>query len=188
MCANKQHSFVLQALDKSKYKDALRAVRRFIPQLEQDLELLRAKAENEPEVYLETQLCNTEAAEPEEFSSIQLEAKEKLEAAIAKNDKYQENEDEDDDSLTGLELVSESEDLSDIFETDRETDEENDEKPLYLNEFDKFPVESNEVEGDFEEHLRRISVDSKKEKDSRLDFDEVDRVVLRAASLLKKRR
>ncbi|XP_076956584.1 putative CRM domain-containing protein At3g25440, chloroplastic [Bidens hawaiensis] len=45
-----------KALDKSKYKDALRAVRRYIPRLEQDLELLREKAENEPGVYLETQL------------------------------------------------------------------------------------------------------------------------------------
>ncbi|KAI3745133.1 hypothetical protein L1987_58236 [Smallanthus sonchifolius] len=172
-----------KALDKSKYKDALRAVRGYIPRLEQDLELLRAKAENEPGVYLETQLSNTEVAEPEELSSIQLEAKEKLKEAIAKTDKFQ-----DDDSVSGSELVSDSEDLSDIFETDCETDEENDEKPLYLNEFGKFPVESNEVEDDFEKHLRRISANSKKEKDERLDFDEVDRVVLRAASLLKKRR
>ncbi|KAI7729131.1 hypothetical protein M8C21_005473 [Ambrosia artemisiifolia] len=82
-----------KALDKSKYKDALRAVRRYIPRLEQDLELLRAKAEKEPR-----------------------------------------------------------------------------------------------VEDDFEEHLRKISANLKKEKDSKLDFDEVDRVVLRAASLLKKRR
>ncbi|XP_076914260.1 putative CRM domain-containing protein At3g25440, chloroplastic [Bidens hawaiensis] len=171
-----------KALDKSKYKDALRAVRRYIPRLEQDLELLRAKAGNGPGVYLETELSDTEVVEPEEYSKIQLEAKEKLEQVIAKNDTFQ----DDDDYVTGPELVSDSEDLSDIFETDRETDEDNDEKPLYLNEFDKFCVESNEAEDDFEEHLRRISANSKKEKE--LEFDEVDRVVLRAASLIKKRR
>ncbi|XP_076914262.1 putative CRM domain-containing protein At3g25440, chloroplastic [Bidens hawaiensis] len=171
-----------KALDKSKYKDALRAVRRYIPRLEQDLELLRAKAGNGPGVYLETELSDTEVVEPEEYSKIQLEAKEKLEQVIAKNDTFQ----DDDDYVTGPELVSDSEDLSDIFETDRETDEDNDEKPLYLNEFDKFRVESNEAEDDFEEHLRRISANSKKEKE--LEFDEVDRVVLRAASLIKKRR
>ncbi|KAL8260333.1 hypothetical protein R6Q59_028286 [Mikania micrantha] len=174
-----------KALDKSKYTEALRAVRRYIPRLEQDLELLHAKAKNEPRVYLETQISDTEVAEPEEFSSIQHEAKEKLKE-IAKNDKFQ--DDENDDSVTCSELVSDLENLSDIFETDCETDVENDEKPLYLNEFAKIPVENNEVEDDFEEHLRRISSKSKKEKDSQLDFDEVDRVVLRAASLLKKRR
>ncbi|KAI3802058.1 hypothetical protein L1987_30182 [Smallanthus sonchifolius] len=137
------------ALDKSKYKD-LHAVRSYIPRLEQDLELLRAKAENEPGVYLETQLSNTEVAEPVELSSIQLEAKEKLKEAIAKIDKF-----EDDDSVSGSEFAD-SEDLSDIFETDCETDEENDENPLYLNEFEKFPVESNEVEDDFEKHLKQI--------------------------------
>ncbi|KAI3526431.1 hypothetical protein L1887_05684 [Cichorium endivia] len=171
-----------KALDKSKYRDALRAVRRYIPRLEQDLELLRAKAEND----LKTQLSDTHIDDPEQHSSLQLEATRKLREFVAKNDKF--NED-DDDFVTGSELVSDSEDLSDIFETDCETDEEmKDEKPLYMDEFEKLPVQSNAVEEDFEEHLRRVSADSKKEKDVGPDFDEVDRVVLRAASLLKKRR
>lgn len=176
---------IMQALDKSKYRDALRAVRRHIPALEQDLELLRAKAEKNVEVDAETQLSDSDITEPEELSSIKLEATQKLKELVAKNDKY--NED-DDHSVTGSELNSDSEDLSDIFETDCETDEDKDEKPLYLDEFEKFPVERNEVEEDFEEHLRRISAKSKKEKDLEPDFDEVDRVVLRAASLLKKKR
>lgn len=171
-------------MDKSKYRDALRAVRRHIPQLEQDLELLRAKAENEPIIDLKTQLSDTNITEPEELASIQREAKEKLKQLITKND----NSNKEYHSMTDSDLVSDSEDLSDIFETDCETDEEKDEKPLYLDEFDKFKVESNEVEEDFEEHLRRISAKSKKEKDLESDFDEVDRVVLKAASLLKKRR
>lgn len=178
-----------KALDKSKYRDALRAVRKYIPRLEQDLELLRAKAENEAVVMVdaETPLIGTETPESEELSSIQNEAKQKLRELVARNDnKF--NED-DDHSVTGSELVSDSEDLSDIFETDNETDdEENDEKPLYLDEFEKFPLKSNDIEDDFEEHLRRISAESKKDKGLEPDFDEVDRVVLRAASLLKKRR
>ncbi|CAH1419337.1 unnamed protein product [Lactuca virosa] len=183
-----------KALDKSKYRDALRAVRRYIPRLEQDLELLRAKAENEPEIDL-----NTQFDEPQEHSNLQFEAKQKLRELVAKNDKKfneeeEDDDDDDDDCVNGSELVSDSEDLSDIFETDCETDEEiiknEDEKPLYLDEFDKFQVKSNGDEEDFEEHLRRISAGSKKEKDvgPDFDFDEVDRVVLRAASLLKKRR
>nr|XP_043609695.1 uncharacterized CRM domain-containing protein At3g25440, chloroplastic isoform X2 [Erigeron canadensis] len=172
-----------KALDKSKYTDALRAVRRYIPRLEQDLELLRAKAENEPGVDFETQISDTDIVEPEELSSVQLEATKKLKELVARNEKFN----EDDHSMTGSELVSDSEDLSDIFETDCETDEEKDEKPLYLDEFEKLPAESNEVEEDFEEHLRRISAKSKREKDKGPDFDEVDRVILKAASLLKKR-
>ncbi|KVG98784.1 hypothetical protein Ccrd_026034 [Cynara cardunculus var. scolymus] len=176
-----------EALDKSKYRDALRAVRKYIPRLEQDLELLRAKAEKETVVMVdaETPLIGTDTPESEELSNIQNEAKQKLRELVAKNDEFN----EDDHSVTGSELVSDSEDLSDIFETDNETDdEENNEKPLYLDEFEKFPLKSNDIEDDFEEHLRRISAESKKEKDLEPDFDEVDRVVLRAASLLKKRR
>ncbi|KAI3667877.1 hypothetical protein L6452_42947 [Arctium lappa] len=176
-----------KALDKSKYRDALRAIRKYIPRLEQDLELLRAKAENEAVVMIdaETPLIGTDTPESEELSSIQNEAKEKLRELVARNDKFN----ADDHSVTGSELGSDSEDLSDIFETDNETDDEGaDEKPLYLDEFEKFPLKSDDIEDDFEEHLRRISAESKKEKDLEPDFDEVDRVVLRAASLLKKRR
>ncbi|KAL4587896.1 hypothetical protein LXL04_000772 [Taraxacum kok-saghyz] len=173
-----------KALDKSKYRDALRAVKRYIPRLEQDLELLRAKAEKEPEFDPKTQLLDTDIDESQQLSSLQIEAKQKLRQLVAKNDEF------NDDDVGGLELVSDSEDLSDIFETDCETDEEmvKDEKPLYLNEFEKFPEQNDDVEEDFEEHLRRISENSKREKDVGPDFDEVDRVVLRAASLLKKRR
>ncbi|XP_052619718.1 uncharacterized CRM domain-containing protein At3g25440, chloroplastic isoform X1 [Lactuca sativa] len=180
-----------KALDKSKYREALRSVRRYIPRLEQDLELLRAKAENEPEIDL-----NTQFDEPQQHSNLQHVAKQKLKELVAKNDNKfnEEDDDDDDDCVNGSELVSDSEDLSDIFETDCETDEEiiknEDEKPLYLDEFDKFQVQNKVDEEDFEEHLRRISAGSKKEKNvgPDFDFDEVDRVVLRAASLLKKRR
>lgn len=104
---------------------------------------------------------------------------------LAQNDVNDEN-----DSNMG----SDSEALSDIFETDSEGEnEEEEEKPLYMDEFDKIPVHSDREEEDFEEHLLQISADSRKDKsydrDAELaDLDEVDRVVLRAASLLKKKR
>ncbi|KAK9087995.1 hypothetical protein Syun_030389 [Stephania yunnanensis] len=95
----------------------------------------------------------------------------------------------DEDSVEESGLMSDSEPLSDMFETD--TDEEVDgklERPLYLDEFEKFPVEDNGELEDFKEHLRQISLNSKKgEKSSELpELDEVDKIFLSAGSLLKK--
>ncbi|CAN4098620.1 unnamed protein product [Withania somnifera] len=61
-----------------------------------------------------------------------------------------------------------------------------------LDVFEKFPAQSNGDEQDFEEHLRQISSESMKEKSPGQDvdtpgIDEVDRMILQAASLLKKR-
>jgi poly(A)-specific ribonuclease len=66
----------------------------------------------------------------------------------------------------------------------------NEEKPLYLNEFNKFPEQSDGDTDDFEEHLQQLSFNSKNmEKDTNLPkFDEVDHIFLRAASFLKKKR
>lgn len=91
-------------------------------------------------------------------------------------------------------MGSDSEALSDIFETESDTEnEEESEKPLYLDVFEKFPVRSDGEVEDFEEHLRQISADSRKDKSlgdnlELQDLDEVDRLVLQAASLLKKKR
>lgn len=104
--------------------------------------------------------------------------------------KVEQHDDNEDELMTG----SDSEALSDIFESDSDSEiEEKDERPLYLNEFEKFPVQNVGEGEDFEEHLRKISADSKNcklsGKDDELpDLDEVDRMVLRAASLLKKKR
>lgn len=168
----------LQALDKSKYRDGLRAVRKHIPKLEQDLELLRAQSERRAEkgVNVVEDIQNTET------DSIGSEGVPSM--------KESSENDPEMDSLMG----SDSEDLSDIFETDSDTEtDEKAQRPLYLDEFDKFPAENDEEPEDFEEHLRQISVNSRGAKSlpkvvDSPNFDEVDQMFLRAASLLKKQR
>ncbi|KAE8675178.1 hypothetical protein F3Y22_tig00111693pilonHSYRG00153 [Hibiscus syriacus] len=150
---------IYQALDKSKYRDGLRAVRKYIPKLEQDLELLRAQAVNNPNPM--QHVPNT-------------------------------------DNLNGILgrfqacNLRDSEDLSDIFETESDTEtEEREEQPLFLDEFDKFPKESDGEPEDFEEHLRQISMAQKFPQHLRKMLTRptlmVDRIFLRAASLLRKK-
>ena len=182
-------SFCCTGLDKSKYRDGLRAVRKYIPKLEQDLELLRAQAENRPDSMQHVQNTDDYNVDSRRISSMQFEGSNKLKEILDESKELSENE-----STTDSLMASDSEDLSDIFETesDSETDER-EERPLYLDKFDKFPVESDGEPEDFEEHLHQISMGSKVpkalEKDTNSpNFDEVDRIFLRAASLLKKKR
>ncbi|KAH0659886.1 hypothetical protein KY289_028634 [Solanum tuberosum] len=179
-----------KALDKSKYRDSLRAVERYIPRLEQDLELLRLQAENETDAPNKNQEVGLEKFHPEHRSDQQIEASDKLKRIMVEN----EEQGEENDSMVDTDICSDSEDLSDIFETDSEEEhEEKAEEPLYLDVFEKFPVQSNGDEQDFEEHLRQISSNSRKEKSPGKDvdtpgLDEVDKIILQAASLLKKRK
>ncbi|XP_034700885.1 uncharacterized CRM domain-containing protein At3g25440, chloroplastic [Vitis riparia] len=182
-----------KALDKSKYRDGLRAVRKYIPRLEGDLELLQAQAkmqaENKTEAVEDFQNANIDSINSQGISNLQPENSDKLRELLAGN-----NESSEEESLTDSGTESCSEALSDIFESDSDTDtKEKAEQLLYLNEFEKFPVESDGEPEDFEEHLRQISADSRKakslEKDADLpQLDEVDQMFLRAASLLKKKR
>lgn len=180
---------VPQALDKSKYRDGLRAVRKYIPKLEQDLELLRAQAENRPNSMQHMQNADDNNVDSGNISSMQFEGSNKLKEILDESKELSENE-----STTDSLMASDSEDLSDIFETESDSEtEKREERSLYLNEFDKFPVESDREPEDFEEHLRQISMGSKVPTDSKKDvsspnFDEVDLIFLRAASLLKKKR
>ncbi|KZV36749.1 hypothetical protein F511_39294 [Dorcoceras hygrometricum] len=173
-----------KALDKSKYRDALRAVKKYIPKLEQDLELLQSQAERKT-CREENQLagvCNVDSGGDFEGSN-------RLKELLVRSGKVI----GDDVSMIGSDMGSESESLSDIFETDTDhEDEDKEEKPLYLDEFEKFSVRT-EGKENFEYHLRQVSTSSPQEmpngKDAELsDLDEVDRLVLRAASLLKKKR
>lgn len=174
-------------MDKSKYRDGLRAVRRYIPRLEQDLELLRLQAENKSGTPEDKHLLGSENSNHEDRSDLRTEASNKLKQMMIEND-------EQGESTTYSDIVSDSEDLSDIFETDSdEEDEDETEEPLYLDEFEKFHVHSNGEEQDFEEHLRQISSNSRKEKSvckdaDTPDLDEVDRMILQATSLLKKKK
>ncbi|GAV76535.1 CRS1_YhbY domain-containing protein [Cephalotus follicularis] len=182
-----------KALDKSKYRDGLRAVRKYIPRLEQELELLQAQAKSKPDTGIdtveETQEFAIDGVDPRSISGTQFETSDKLKETIDRSKECSE-----DDLTTDALMASDSEDLSDIFETDSGTEtEEKVERPLYLEEFEKFPVENDGEPEDFDEHLRQISADSKKAKTLETDvdspnFDEVDRMFLRAASLLKKKR
>ncbi|XP_022847173.1 uncharacterized CRM domain-containing protein At3g25440, chloroplastic isoform X1 [Olea europaea var. sylvestris] len=178
-----------KALDKSKYRDALRAVKKYIPRLEQELELLRAQAECKTDATEEKQLSNADNLESRFLPNQQFEGSDKLKEILAKSD-----EPNDGDSTMDSDMGSDSEALSDIFETESDTEnEEESEKPLYLDVFEKFPVRSDGEVEDFEEHLRQISADSRKDKSlgdnlDLQDLDEVDRLVLQAASLLKKKR
>ncbi|KAF8393882.1 hypothetical protein HHK36_020080 [Tetracentron sinense] len=182
-----------KALDKSKYRDGLRAVRKFIPRLEQDLELLQEQAkrrhENNSDVVKETDKTEIDHINYGRILDEKLQISDKLGEIMAENVEHS-----DDDSTTDSAIMSDSEALSDIFET--ESDEEVDvkgERPLYLDEFDRLPTESDGEPEDFKEHLRQISMDSKKVgalgKDVELpDLDEVDQMFLRAGSLLRKKR
>lgn len=168
-------------MDKSRYRDALRAVKRYIPRLEQDLELLQAQNERKISTNEEKQSIEACDVNSGSLSNQEFEGSDRLKELMSKSD--------ENDSM-----VSDSEHLSDIFETDTENEEkEEEEKPLYMDQFEKIPVQSDTEDEDFEEHLKRISANSRKEKscdkDEELaDLDEVDRMVLRAASLLKKKR
>ncbi|XP_010276142.1 PREDICTED: uncharacterized CRM domain-containing protein At3g25440, chloroplastic isoform X2 [Nelumbo nucifera] len=182
-----------KALDKSKYRDGLRAVRKFIPRLQQDLELLQVKArmnhENGTDVVNESIGTVIDKNNHEPTSDWQPESSDKLRELLDGNDDFSE-----DDSSMESDKMSDSEALSDIFETDSdEQADEEAERSLYLDEFDKFPIESNGEPEDFEDHLRQISLNSRKDdslgKDEGLpDLDEVDRIFLRAGSLLRKKR
>lgn len=171
-----------KALDKSKYRDALRAVNKYIPKLEQDLELLQSQAERKTCEKQLVGVCNVDSGGDSEGSN-------RLKELLAKSAEVI----GDDVLMIGSDMGSETESLSDIFETDTDQeDEDKEEKPLYLDEFEKFSVRTNGEEN-FEYHLHQLSSNSPQQKpngkDAELsDLDEVDRLVLRAASLLKKKR
>ncbi|XP_027934977.1 uncharacterized CRM domain-containing protein At3g25440, chloroplastic isoform X3 [Vigna unguiculata] len=173
-----------KALDKSKYRDALRAVRRHIPRLEQELEILQAqfKSAAESNTYASDTIQNIDR---ERISNFQSENSDKHQELMDDNTGCTEDETDMDSELDSV-----SDNLSDIFETD--SDVENftkEEKPLYLDEFDKFPEQSDGETNNFEDHLRQMSLNSKNmQKDQDLPkLDEVDKIFLHATSFLKKK-
>ncbi|XP_068489907.1 uncharacterized CRM domain-containing protein At3g25440, chloroplastic isoform X2 [Phaseolus vulgaris] len=171
-----------KALDKSKYRDALRAVRRHIPRLEQELEILQAQFKSTAESNIDASDA-IQKIDRERILNFQSENSDKLEELM--NDKIGCTEDETD---MDSEFDTDSDKLSDIFETDSDVEKfTREEKPLYLDEFDKFREQSDGETNDFEEHLR--SLNSKyMGKDQHLPkLDEVDRIFLRATSFLKKK-
>lgn len=194
-----------KALDKSKYRDNLRALRRYIPRLEQELEDLHAQMKLSgghmgqtvvKDVAFVSDCTDSISVKKDSSSSIHKRSVSELLSESIENSKNleDENSEVDDDSTSESITYSESEDLSDMFETDSEEQvEDGKERPLYLDRLDKFPTENNDNEpDDFEEHLRKIaSLSDKKdspEKELKVsELDEIDKIFLRASSLLKKR-
>ncbi|KAI9082047.1 hypothetical protein K1719_035972 [Acacia pycnantha] len=184
-----------KALDKSKGRDGLRAVRRYIPRLEQELEMLQAELKSKTDSKIDAaeenqKIDDNESVESGIFTKFQSENADKLREIINKNSGCLENE-ADMDTESDFDF----EDLSDIseFEIDSETENKvKEEQPLYLDKFEKFPDQNDGEIDDFEEYLRQIPLRSKNsnsmEDVDSPKFDEVDRIVLRAASLLKKKR
>ncbi|KAL5562225.1 hypothetical protein UlMin_031972 [Ulmus minor] len=180
-----------KALDKSKYRDSLRAVRKYIPRLRQELELLQAQDKSKPatltDAVEENQETDTKNIDSGSSSNFQGKDSDKLREIMEGSNRY--SEDDTNDGLT-----SDSEDLSDLFETDseQENEENAEQQPLYLKEFEKFPMKSDGQHEGFEDHLRQISVDSRNKSTSEdtdfPKFDEVDKLFLRAASRLNKKR
>ncbi|ONK57834.1 uncharacterized protein A4U43_C09F4670 [Asparagus officinalis] len=182
-----------KALDKSKHRDALRAVRRFIPKLQQDLESLQIQmktiSENKVKDSTEKELLGT---------GINDKGSDHL---LDNSDEFQDEEVEKeldgDESLEESDILSESEALSDLFETDTDEGkiEEKEETPLYLNTLEKFSSGGDDKEQvDFETHLRQISAaakrgDSPENNNVKVsDLDEIDQIFLRADFLLNKKR
>ncbi|RAL45689.1 hypothetical protein DM860_009553 [Cuscuta australis] len=178
-----------KALDKSKYRDSLRAVRRYIPRLEHDLELLHAQAGNHASFPEENKMIGSESCNSDHHFELQAEASKQLNEVM-----HQTGQQDDENNLVESDPDVDSEDLSDIFET--ESEEENEDRndtPLYLHEFEKFPSLSNRETKDFEEDLSQVCADSRRGtlqgRDIKApDLEEVDKMILQAASLLKKNR
>nr|CAB3484970.1 unnamed protein product [Digitaria exilis] len=193
------------ALDKSKYKEKLRAVRRYIPRLEQELEDLHAQMKlarlaGEGEGvgrYVASSSHNASSLEARKESPISVRSKNVADLLSESVEESKRLEDEscevEDGSASESISFSESEDLSDIFESESEEEEDNKDRPLYLDRLDKFPSENNDNEpDDFEEHLRTIAslsdkTDSPSKELKLSELDEIDKIFLRASSLLKKR-
>ncbi|KAK8945648.1 hypothetical protein KSP40_PGU000403 [Platanthera guangdongensis] len=193
---------IINALDKSKYRDAIHAVRKFIPKLEQDLEDMHAgmKSEIEFKPKLPHREENPVADIRRRFSML---GEETFEGVGGREDRISAlKESESGSRIFGEEYessaesgaISESENLSDIFETDSDAGaEEQDTRPLYLDQIERFPSRGDGVPEDFQEHLRRISAAARRgglgEKDLNVaELDDIDKIFLRAGSLLKKKR
>ncbi|XP_020678554.1 uncharacterized CRM domain-containing protein At3g25440, chloroplastic isoform X1 [Dendrobium catenatum] len=186
-----------KALDKSKYRDALHAVRRYIPKLEQDLDDVHIgmKRDKEYKPKLTNREENSVADIKRKFSELGEGSKEdriSIESELGSI-----TSDEEDESSMESSAISESENLSDIFETDSDAgaEEKENSRPrhLYLDGIDRFPSEDDGSTEDFQEHLRRISAAAKRggfeQKDLNIaELDEIDKIFLRADALLKKKR
>lgn len=178
--------FFIQALDKSKYIEKLRAVRRYILKLEQELEEIHLKMKLDREIKVDPVSKVETKITSDEFGEESFEEYENYRAK---------NSDSDFDSDVENATFSESENLSDLFETDSEGQEKDEkENTLFLDILERFPSEKDEErEESFEEHLRKIADVVKRDDLGKRELDvskldEVDRIFLSASTLIKKKR
>lgn len=177
-----------KALDKSKYRDAIHAVRRFIPKLEQDLEDLNAgmkrQTEYEPKIRNEENRVTDIKRKFSELGEETFEGfggREDQINALKICESGSHDFDEDESSSMESGTISESENLSDIFETDSDVAmEEKEVRPLYLDEIERFPSEEDGDPEDFQEHLRQISAAARRgESDNKnlnkVELDDIDK-------------
>lgn len=151
-----------KALDKSKYRDGLRAVRKFIPRLEQDLDLIRARNLSRPGL----QINNGDQQE-----------------AVQANPEDDDNVNRGRNMSDKFRVGSDSEGLSDMFEM--ESDEGKVDRPLYMDELDKFWADKDCEET---EDLELVEPNKSSKEDKNEDLRELDQMFLQAATLLRKKR
>ncbi|KAH9288353.1 hypothetical protein KI387_032470, partial [Taxus chinensis] len=190
-----------KALTKSKYKEALRAVRIFIPRLENELEMLRKQMKG-------GSVDNSENSEKMSNDRRGVEGRVPLTRYISKrNEAMAENARETEDlsdlcgtetdhvSGTDFDMVSDS-GLSDLYETDCEMDTESSgesDHSLYLDNIDASPLNGKKALTYFAKDETKMPGDSKKLDGSGDDschpeLDEVDKLFLHVSTLLKKKK
>ncbi|PKA46719.1 putative CRM domain-containing protein [Apostasia shenzhenica] len=182
-----------KALDKSKYRDALHAVRRYIPKLEQELEDLHTEMKSDSDYNLKSinreensVADNIRRGDGLWIDNLERSGETNTKTSELDGSELERNMFNGNESSMDSETFSEPESLSDIFETDSEVGiEEKDESPLYLNEIERFPSKVVQEPEDFQEHLRQISAASKRgeldEKDLNVaELDDIDKIFLRA--------
>lgn len=197
-----------KALDKSTYRESLRSVKIFIARLEKDLEVICEKMNAESQVNSEHDRALLMLKDEPETEHVQ-DDRVPLQKYLPMDSEYvaehtREIEDVSESSGTEtehvsdaeFEMTSDSEALSDLFETDSDMNSESSDEPdhsLYLDKIDAAPLEDKKTVSAFAEHLSKMPKESKKADGSADDpglseLDEVDQMFLRAASLLKKKK
>lgn len=197
-----------KALDKSTRTESLRSVKIFIAKLEKDLEVIRQKMKAESQINSEhgrALLMSEDQPETEHVPAnrtplrkyLPMDSEYVVEHAREIEDVSESSGTETEHvSDAEFEMASDSEALSDLFETDSEMNSESSDEPdhsLYLDKIDAAPQEDKKTVSAFAEHLSEMPEESEKVDGSADDpglseLDEVDQMFLRAASLLEKKK
>ncbi|XP_057858188.1 uncharacterized CRM domain-containing protein At3g25440, chloroplastic isoform X2 [Cryptomeria japonica] len=196
-----------KALTKSKYKDALQAVRIFIPRLENELEMLRQRVKGGGQESQKNgeQILNNQRGVIEHvaeravtFTGHFSECNEDVDEHARETKDLSDHCGSETDHVSGtdFDVASDSEALSDLFETDCEMDTDSCSEPedsLYLDNIDTPQVDAGKTLVDFTKDKAKTSEESKKvdglgDDSYHPELDEVDKLFLRVSTLLKKKK